>query len=316
MRTNDVDQACDIVGEQFYPNRLDLLDPAQRLDAAFSVVRCGGVTVGDVRFGGDVRMRVGELGAYHVDLPLSGRLTWRQGRSRERLADTGRAGIFAPVGDTVLDRWEADCRLIAVKISRPVLEAELHRMTGKPLRGPLRLAAEMDVTGGPGRSWAWLARMLADEAGNDGSLADHPLVGPRLREGLVRGLLVAAGDRHRDGLTGPGPATAAPKSIRRAMAAVQDEPDHPYTVGRLAEIAGVSVRALQQGFRTHAATTPMGYVRDVRLGRAHRDLCAAAPGTVGVSEVAHRWGFVHLGRFAEQYRARYGVNPSATLRAG
>ena len=35
---------------------------------------------------------------------------------------------------------------------------------------------------------------------------------------------------------------------------------------------------------------------------------------LSVSEVATRWGFTHLGRFAGAYRLRYGVPPSQTLR--
>jgi AraC-like DNA-binding protein len=35
---------------------------------------------------------------------------------------------------------------------------------------------------------------------------------------------------------------------------------------------------------------------------------------VSVAEVAARWGFSHLGRFAAAYRKRYGESPSHTLR--
>jgi AraC-like DNA-binding protein len=34
---------------------------------------------------------------------------------------------------------------------------------------------------------------------------------------------------------------------------------------------------------------------------------------MSVSEVAYRWGFTHMGRFAGTYRARFGVTPSRTL---
>ena len=39
-------------------------------------------------------------------------------------------------------------------------------------------------------------------------------------------------------------------------------------------------------------------------------------GELSVSEVAWRWGFAHHGRFAAQYRTRFGETPSQTLRAG
>jgi AraC-like DNA-binding protein len=35
-----------------------------------------------------------------------------------------------------------------------------------------------------------------------------------------------------------------------------------------------------------------------------------------VGEVAYRWGFTHLDRFAGAYAKRFGETPSATLRYG
>ena len=38
-------------------------------------------------------------------------------------------------------------------------------------------------------------------------------------------------------------------------------------------------------------------------------------GRAAVTDIALRWGFTHFGRFAESYRARYGMTPRDTLRA-
>jgi transcriptional regulator GlxA family with amidase domain len=38
---------------------------------------------------------------------------------------------------------------------------------------------------------------------------------------------------------------------------------------------------------------------------------ARVPGT-GVRDVAQKYGFLHLGHFAAQYRARFGERPSET----
>jgi transcriptional regulator GlxA family with amidase domain len=37
------------------------------------------------------------------------------------------------------------------------------------------------------------------------------------------------------------------------------------------------------------------------------------PGVTTVADVALACGFFHLGRFAQDYRARYGITPSVTL---
>ena len=73
-------------------------------------------------------------------------------------------------------------------------------------------------------------------------------------------------------------------------------------------------RALELAFRDQLRTTPIGYLLGVRLYRAHLELTAAHPCTSTVREIAHRWGFRHSGRFARQYRLKFGVYPEDTLK--
>jgi hypothetical protein len=91
--TGDTDAARAFLGLHFYSTFLDALRHDRRLQARFAVAKAGPATVGDLRFGTDMRARFGELGAYHIDVPLSGALTWRQGASRPRHATTRTAAI-------------------------------------------------------------------------------------------------------------------------------------------------------------------------------------------------------------------------------
>jgi len=74
------------------------------------------------------------------------------------------------------------------------------------------------------------------------------------------------------------------------------------------------VRVLQESFRRHVGMSPLTYLRRLRLDGVHGELSRSDPWHVSVSEVAYRWGFTHLGRFAGAYRKRYGEPPSQTLR--
>ena len=107
-------------------------------------------------------------------------------------------------------------------------------------------------------------------------------------------------------------ATAA---VRRAQTYIADHADADISVADIAGAANVTVRALQYGFRRHLDTTPMRYLRQVRLERARRDLSAADPeGDDTVTGIARRWGFANHSRFSARYRAAFGEPPSRTLR--
>ncbi|BDE12601.1 MULTISPECIES: helix-turn-helix transcriptional regulator [Mycobacterium] len=102
--------------------------------------------------------------------------------------------------------------------------------------------------------------------------------------------------------------------LRRAMAFVEENAQLDITVNDIAAALYVSPRSVQYMFRRHMDCTPMDYLRRVRLHRAHQDLQDSDPTTSSVGQIAHRWGFAHVGRFASHYRAQYGQEPHRTLR--
>lgn len=313
FRTGDVDQAREAIKDAFYSNRLDVLARPERFGAAFEVLETDGITVGDLECGADVRVLCGELGAYHVNIPVGGPMSWRQAARPEHITPPGRAALFQPVGTTSVDRWAGDGRVLALKVERTLLERRVEELTGRVPRTPVTLGSELDLTQGRGRDWARIVGTLVDDLHSDHRLLEHPLVARPLRDAVLNGLLLAADHRYRDQLDCPA-GQLRPAPVRRAMDAMRERPEHPFTTAELATEARVGVRWLQEAFARYAGMPPMTYLRTVRLERAHAQLAASDPRTTTVGEVAHRWGFGHLGRFAEQYRARYGQVPSRTLR--
>jgi hypothetical protein len=199
--TGDVDEAREFLGRHYYSNFVDVISRKRPWRTRFEVSPSDPITLGDLQFGTDVTMRFGELGAYHVNLPMSGSLYWRQGRSAPLLATTRTAAVFQPVGDSNLERWNGDCRLVAVKIGRAALEDQLARLLDVPVRSPVPLAPTIDITRGPGASWLRLVRLMIADATQPRGLIHHPVVGARLQEALIAGLLGATDDL----LTAPAP---------------------------------------------------------------------------------------------------------------
>lgn len=80
----------------------------------------------------------------------------------------------------------------------------------------------------------------------------------------------------------------------------------------IARRSGYSRRALELIFRRSVGMPPGRWFMNMRLNGALRELLTPTP-KCSVADVATRWGFRHLPRFAEQYRNAFGELPRQTL---
>jgi AraC-like DNA-binding protein len=101
--------------------------------------------------------------------------------------------------------------------------------------------------------------------------------------------------------------------VRAAMAYIRQHAQRRLGTDDIAAAVGLSQRGLQLAFQRELATTPQAFLQDVRLAEVRRDLLAATPDRMTVRSAATRWGFRHLGRFAEAYRNRFGELPRESL---
>jgi len=81
----------------------------------------------------------------------------------------------------------------------------------------------------------------------------------------------------------------------------------------IARRSGYSLRSLELIFRRGVGMTPGRWFMTARLNGALRDLIACDE-TSTVSDVASKWGFRHMSRFAQYYHRAFGESPSDTLR--
>src|SRR5262249_44754723 len=106
---------------------------------------------------------------------------------------------------------------------------------------------------------------------------------------------------------------AIPRHLRSVITAIQTSPEQTWTLAAMAAHAGVSVRTLCEVFRHFHGSTPMEFVRSVRLARTREELKQLGP-RASIAAIARRWGFGHAGRFAAAYARTFGETPSETLR--
>lgn len=77
----------------------------------------------------------------------------------------------------------------------------------------------------------------------------------------------------------------------------------------------VSRRTVQNSFRAVAETTPLNYLRSVRLNGVRRTLMTTRARELSIGDAAAQWGFYHLSHFAAEYQELFAELPSQTTRA-
>ena len=145
-----------------------------------------------------------------------------------------------------------------------------------------------------------------------GGGSDSPLIEAEMRRHALHTTLTVFSPAFVEALEEATQRTAAPRSVRRAIAYIEEHAHEPITIDDIAQAAHISTRGLQYAFRRALGITPTEYLRRERLARAHAELQSGT--RMPVAEVARRWGFASPSRFAKHYRAMYGRSPRQTQR--
>ena len=101
--------------------------------------------------------------------------------------------------------------------------------------------------------------------------------------------------------------------MRRFRRVVEENPEQPLYMPEICEAIRVSDRTLRMVCQEHLGMGPKRYLVLRRMHLARRELREAASEATTVTDIATRFGFWQLGRFAVEYRSLFGESPSATL---
>ncbi|MEW9555074.1 helix-turn-helix domain-containing protein [Nonomuraea sp. NPDC050783] len=243
---------------------------------------------------------------------VRGALLMRTASQEVRLRP-GEAYMYPISADLFLESGNFDVAVLRLPVE--TVQAVAAQYAGIDPR-ELRFTSMTPVSPALGRHFTNVLAMIHKDLARPDPALCHPLVATSMLNALAIAIVAAFPNTTMttDYVSGPGAVGTA--AMRRAIAYIETHADQPITTADIAAAAGTTARAVQYAFRRHHDTTPMGYLRRIRLERVHRDLQAADPADgATVALIAARWGFSPEGRFTAFYRDRYGVLPSQTLRA-
>jgi AraC-like DNA-binding protein len=191
-------------------------------------------------------------------------------------------------------------------------------VTGDPtmaVPGRLQLTGYRPVSAAAARTWTSTADHVTRQLADDDAAASPLVLGSAARL-LAAGVLATFPNNAASGPHREKSGDAHPQTVQRAVTFIDAHAAQDIAIVDIAAAAFVTARAVQLAFRRHLDTTPLAYLRRIRLERAHADLLAADPARTTVTAVAYRWGFPSPSRFTADYRQTYGITPSRTLHRG
>lgn len=226
--------------------------------------------------------------------------------------ETGSTWVFSPSVPVRL-LLDAGCERFSVVVRRHALDDAFRTCFNFDPPAPLIFALQPLADAQRAGRWRAMMTWLRAEADMRTVRPGLPAADGAIEQLCLTTLLV---DHFGEdgGLLPRGYLPTLPAYVRRAIRYLRANLDQPITLQELAAHCGVCERTLQLGFRKSKDTTPMEYLRVLRLQGARADLQRAIPGPGVVSAIALRHGFSHLSLFAREYRREFGESPSATLR--
>lgn len=312
FHTRDLEEARQWGARVFCENRLNNLDSRRcQVNAWMYYRRMRGIGVGRMSYGSDVSIDPGELDSFLlIQMPIRGRELVQV--SGQAVCSTPRTASVLNSHNPVLIRHFEGTEKLIIRVDRDVLERHCTQHLGRAMRAPVEFSPTMDLGTAAGKRWMHLMSWLYEGLSADEEHVQSPLLAAQIEQMLITMLLTCQPHNYSDELAGD-ERSIAPSFVKKTERFIEEHAHEPITIIELAEHAGVSSRSLFTGFRRFRNTSPMVYLKEVRLRRVHDELRRLERGETTVTSVALRWGFSHLGHFTTDYKRRFGESPSDTL---
>jgi len=149
-------------------------------------------------------------------------------------------------------------------------------LLGRTLAKNIEFESAIPIASESGARWLRMVSWVYDCLSLDDELS--PLMSAQLESGLVHMLLTNQPHNYSAEILADAP-SLAPSFVKRVERYIEDHAHEPITIIDMAEHAGVSSRSLFAGFRRYRDTSPMLYLKEIRLRRVNEELLRLSSAT-------------------------------------
>lgn len=311
-RTDDLDAARAHIGALFVPHHLEVIGRQQVLDVCISCARIEGVALVYHRHGASVRVRPPLLRDFFLlQIPLRGEAEVKIGR-HEISCNPRQAFMISPNHEADM-RFGQGCEQLIVRIGKSDLERQLERQLGRHIVSPLEFSPAVPLTTAGAQEITSLLRFMTTSLVEKNGICSSGIARSHMVSLLMSGLLTCLDHNYREELANGGGRRVKPAYVAKAQEYMKQNIGQAIGPEEVAAAVRVSTRALFVGFKNHLNTTPMRYLKDLRLDMVRDTLMNLEPQRASITTVAMDYGFHHLGHFCAAYKERFGEQPRETV---
>ena len=221
-----------------------------------------------------------------------------------------RAVCVMPGDSMEIERTDGS-EIVVLKVELSGLMDHLENLTNRHQCGQLYFDRNIDLTAPDGAMLARAVRYVCSELNHNSAYSHKQSLQTNL-ENLLQSAVLCLPNKHRHQLLGDRQYHVDPFLVRKAEEYMRAHLVEDISIMDLLKASACSRNTLFAAFRNLRGYTPMAFLKEQRLLRAHRKLINA-PKKGSVSYIATACGFNDLSRFARFYRNRFGEYPSETL---
>ena len=222
----------------------------------------------------------------------------------------GQLFILRPEQEAI-EHWTGGCEQFIVRIDKEEIVSAVCKIMGRrPVKDVIfkTLSSDRGISG-----WIkHLAQLPHDASQSSASVFGNQHVAYHLEQSLIMMLLTEIEHNCTAELSQPN-CSPAPYYVKRVEDMFRANFENEISMDDIVNVSGVSVRTVFYGFQRWRGTSPMSYLRDMRLDAARESLAKTVARPKTVSEAALAVGFANFSQFSKLYKMRFGQKPSATL---
>jgi AraC-like DNA-binding protein len=310
---DEVDEVRHKVGNIFVPHNLNVLGQEKHLSADMNHFQLENTSVNTLGYGAGVNITCDPFDKFLlIMLPMTGVMdaTVEDGVVN---ANQGTAALIN-TSDPLSMKWGDNCNQLIIRINKELIHRTCETLLGHPIKQDVKFSSSLNMSSGF-EIYQSIIHLLATNNFVCESAKTFPIITRQLEQLLVSSLLLNQKNQYSQELLQP-EKIVTPQYIRRAEEYMRENAAEAITLQDVADNVGISLKTLHNGFQKYRQNSPKNFLKNLRLDLVQKDLIAAKQNNLNitVTQIALRWGFLHLSHFSESYYEKFGEYPSKTLK--